>query len=150
MILEEHKALHKRRRGGHTVHTLHPLDHRIGIGDRRLRGHGQVRVEAEDLLDALHQAGARIIAISDVNGGILNPAGIDIPASGMAELKPGGYHVMLMNVKREIKVGETIEVTLVFEKAGEIKVKANVVEAGATGGMNMGGGTAMATPTKAP
>ena len=77
-------------------------------------------------------------------------AGIDIPASGMAELKPGGYHVMLMNVKREIKVGETIEVTLVFEKAGEIKVKANVVEAGATGGMNMGGGTAMATPTKAP
>lgn len=77
-------------------------------------------------------------------------AGIDIPASGMAELKPGGYHVMLLNVKREIKVGEVIEVTLVFEKAGEIKTKANVVEMGASGGMNMGGGMGMATPMATP
>ena len=61
--------------------------------------------------------------------------GIDIPANGTAELKPGGYHVMLLNVKREIKAGETLELTLVFQKAGEIKVKANVVEMGASGGM---------------
>ncbi|MFN8505950.1 MAG: copper chaperone PCu(A)C [Dehalococcoidia bacterium] len=59
--------------------------------------------------------------------------GIDVPANGTAELKPGGYHIMLMNVKREIKVGETLELTLVFQKAGEVKVKANVVEMGASG-----------------
>jgi copper(I)-binding protein len=42
---------------------------------------------------------------------------IDIPAGKGAELKPGGYHVMLMNLKRQVKEGETVPLTLVFEAA---------------------------------
>ncbi len=47
---------------------------------------------------------------------------IVVPAGGMVEMKPGGLHVMLMGLIAPLKQGETIEMTLHFEKAGEIKV----------------------------
>ena len=51
---------------------------------------------------------------------------IDIPAHGMLEMKPGGYHIMLMGLAKPLKEGDEIELTLTFEKAGEMKVKAKV------------------------
>jgi len=54
------------------------------------------------------------------------PGGLEIPAGGEAILKPGGYHIMLMGLKRELKAGEAISVTLVFENAGEITVNVPV------------------------
>ena len=51
---------------------------------------------------------------------------IEIPANGQVELKPGGYHVMLIGVKRDLKADETITVKLRFEKAGEVDVPARV------------------------
>ena len=42
-------------------------------------------------------------------------AGLDLPAGKAVDLKPGGYHVMLMQLKQEIKEGETVPITLVFE-----------------------------------
>jgi protein SCO1/2 len=47
-----------------------------------------------------------------------------LPAGGRVELKPGGYHLMLLNLKRELKAGETLRVTLDFEKAGKLPVEA--------------------------
>ena len=47
---------------------------------------------------------------------------IEVAAGGMLEMKPGGLHVMLMGLIAPLKQGETIEMTLRFEKAGEIKV----------------------------
>lgn len=44
-------------------------------------------------------------------------AGIDLPAGKPVELKPGGYHVMLMDLKRTLKAGDTVPVTLVIESA---------------------------------
>jgi copper(I)-binding protein len=35
-----------------------------------------------------------------------------------AELKPGGYHIMLMALKRQLKAGETVPLELVLETAG--------------------------------
>ena len=40
---------------------------------------------------------------------------IALPAGKMIELKPGGYHVMLMDLKAQLKAGDTIALTLVFE-----------------------------------
>lgn len=40
--------------------------------------------------------------------------GIDLPAGKTVELKPGGYHVMMMELKQQMKDGETVPVTLVF------------------------------------
>lgn len=59
--------------------------------------------------------------------------GLDIPADGRFVLKPGGAHLMFFDVKRPIKQGETIPVTLKFEKAGEMKVAYPVAGLGAMG-----------------
>ncbi len=42
-------------------------------------------------------------------------AGVDLPAGRAVELKPGGYHVMLMDLKQQAKVGESVALTLVVE-----------------------------------
>ena len=54
---------------------------------------------------------------------------LDLPAGRTVELKPGGYHVMLMDLKQQMKEGEVVPVTLVVESAGKretIEVKAKV------------------------
>ncbi len=53
---------------------------------------------------------------------------LEIPAGGTVELKPGGYHIMLIDLTNELKAGDKIEVTLKFEKAGDVKVTAEVRE----------------------
>jgi copper(I)-binding protein len=52
--------------------------------------------------------------------------GVDVPAGGEAVLAPGGYHVMLIGLKRELVVGEKVNLTLTFEKAGQMSVEAEV------------------------
>ena len=47
---------------------------------------------------------------------------IDIAANSMAKFSPNGFHVMFLQMKQPFKEGETIPVTLKFEKSGEIKV----------------------------
>jgi copper(I)-binding protein len=41
--------------------------------------------------------------------------GLDLPAGKTVELKPGGYHVMMMDLKKTLVAGETVPVTLVVE-----------------------------------
>lgn len=57
-------------------------------------------------------------------------AGLDLPAGKPVELKPGGYHVMLMDLKQQLKPGETVPITLVFEGADKkrdtLEIKAPV------------------------
>jgi copper(I)-binding protein len=48
---------------------------------------------------------------------------IAVPANGAVELKPGGYHLMFMNIKAPLTAGETVPVKLKFAKAGEVEVK---------------------------
>ncbi len=48
-------------------------------------------------------------------------AGVDMPARQTVELKPGGYHLMLMDLKQPIKAGGTVPVTLQFEDAKGVK-----------------------------
>lgn len=51
---------------------------------------------------------------------------IEVPAKGEVELKPGGYHVMLLGLKQELVVGQKISLTLTFENAGTITVEAEI------------------------
>ncbi len=57
--------------------------------------------------------------------------GIDVPAKGTAELKPGGFHLMFMELKAPLKAGDKVPVTLRFEKAGELKAEFAVEAMGA-------------------
>lgn len=56
--------------------------------------------------------------------------GLDLPAGKAVELKPGGYHVMLMDLKQTLKAGDTVPVALVVEgkdgKRETIEVQAPV------------------------
>jgi hypothetical protein len=45
--------------------------------------------------------------------------GLDLAAGRTMELKPGGYHVMLMDLKQQVKGGESVPLTLVFEDAAK-------------------------------
>ena len=47
---------------------------------------------------------------------------IPVAAGTPSELKPGGLHVMLMGLGRPLAAGETIGLTLVFEKAGRVSL----------------------------
>ncbi|MAZ18648.1 copper chaperone PCu(A)C [Oricola sp.] len=49
--------------------------------------------------------------------------GLEIPAGGEVTLKPGGYHVMFMQLKDQLQPDAKKKVTLRFEKAGEIEVE---------------------------
>jgi copper(I)-binding protein len=48
-------------------------------------------------------------------------------------LKPGGYHVTLIDLRGPLQQGDLLKLTLVFEKAGEIEVEATIEPVGATG-----------------
>ena len=52
--------------------------------------------------------------------------GYDIPAGGAFELKPGGAHLMLVNVRAPLKEGDKVPLTLRFEHAGEIRTELQV------------------------
>ena len=52
--------------------------------------------------------------------------GIDLKPGATVELRPGGYHVMLEDLKQPLKDGEQIPLTLTFEKGGVLEVKVNV------------------------
>jgi periplasmic copper chaperone A len=51
---------------------------------------------------------------------------IDIPANSKVEFKPGGYHIMLVGLKKELKAGEKIHLTLIFETSGSLDVDAEI------------------------
>lgn len=52
--------------------------------------------------------------------------GIEVPAGGQVELKPGGYHVMLIGLTRDLKVGDKFPVTLQFSSGATLAVEAEV------------------------
>jgi len=52
--------------------------------------------------------------------------GYDIPANGSLELKSGGAHLMFVDIQRPFKEAEKIPVTLLFERAGEMKAEFRV------------------------
>lgn len=55
---------------------------------------------------------------------------VELPAGKQVELKPGGYHIMLLNLKAQVKEGDTVPFTLVFEgkdgKRETVEIKAPV------------------------
>jgi len=64
-----------------------------------------------------------------VDGGVMRmrPAGpLDLPVGGALTLEPGGLHVMLINLRRDLVVGEWLTVTLQMEQAGDVVVDAEV------------------------
>jgi copper(I)-binding protein len=53
---------------------------------------------------------------------------VPVPRRSQVEFAPGGLHVMLLGVQTDLSTGDTIQVTLMFEKAGEIVLQVPVEE----------------------
>jgi len=53
---------------------------------------------------------------------------IEVPEGGIAELKPGGLHLMLFDAKELYADGAEVAITLIFETAGEVEVTVPVLK----------------------
>ncbi|MGX5736264.1 copper chaperone PCu(A)C [Bosea thiooxidans] len=60
--------------------------------------------------------------------------GVQVPAGAKVEFKPGGYHIMFMELKQQLNQGEMLKGTLTFEKAGSVDVEFKVDAIAAKGG----------------
>jgi copper(I)-binding protein len=58
----------------------------------------------------------------------LLPEGLEVPAEGEVELKPGGYHIMLIGVKHDLEVGDNFTLVLDFATSDPLTVQAQVRE----------------------
>lgn len=59
--------------------------------------------------------------------------GIEIPAGGSVQLRPGGYHMMFMDLSQPVRTGAPARGTLIFQKAGTIEIDYSVAPVGAPG-----------------
>lgn len=87
-------------------------------------------------------AGAVEIHSMTMEGGMMRMRAIpalDIPPGRTVVLASGGYHVMLLDLKHPLAVGDKVPLTLTFEKAGAIDVEADVEAAGAGAAGKAGG-----------
>ena len=60
--------------------------------------------------------------------------GVDVPAGAKVEFKPGGYHIMFMDLKQQLKQGEMMKGMMTCENAGTVDVEFNVESIAAKGG----------------
>lgn len=90
-----------------------------------------------DVGDALVSASTDIASAAEAHMSMMNDQGVvsmqmqsavQIPASDNVTFKPGGLHIMLVDLKQELRVGDTFTLTLQFEKAGEIIMQVEVRE----------------------
>jgi copper(I)-binding protein len=92
--------------------------------------------QAADRLTAVTSPSAGVVEIHtmDVVNDVMTmrpvEGGLEIPAGAMVELRPGGQHLMFMSVKEPFKEGDTVPVTLEFEKAGKVEIEFPIVGLG--------------------
>jgi len=106
-----------------------PMMERAGAAYMVLQNNGAT----EDKLLSVESDVAKTIELhetKEMNGMMqMSPVpNIPVPANGKTELKPGGLHVMLIGLTRELKAGDKVQLTLNFEKAGKVPVTAEVKE----------------------
>ena len=76
----------------------------------------------------MHMGSDTTMAMGDGEMVMREVDSIDLPAGVAVELKPGGYHIMLMELVKPLEVGTTLKITLVFEKAGSITIDVPVLD----------------------
>jgi periplasmic copper chaperone A len=93
--------------------------------------------EADRLLGASSPVAGKVeLHQMAMGGGMMKMravTGIDLQPGTTVELKPDGYHIMLEGLKHPLKQGESIPLTLTFERAGTIEIPVKVEGMGASG-----------------
>jgi copper(I)-binding protein len=110
------------------------IENKGSVPDRLVAGSGDVagRVEIHEMA---------------MNNGVMTmrplDKGLTIEPGKTVKLAPGGYHLMLMDLKGPLKQGEKVPVTLEFEKAGKVTLSLDVQGVGAQAPMDHSGGHMM-------
>lgn len=104
--------------------------HNRGDAPDRLVGARAEGVGAAELHEARQKDGVMMMAPVEA---------IEIPASGMAQLEPGGLHIMLFGLEAPLQAGDTLPLTLEFERAGDMPVSVPVTQGAPAGGHQHGG-----------
>ena len=107
------------------------VENKGSVADRLVSGSGDVagRVEIHEM--AMDDGVMKMRPLD--NGLVIEPG-------KTVKLAPGGYHMMLMDLKTQLKQGDQVPVTLQFEKAGKVNVSFDVQGVGtqAPGGDHSG------------
>jgi copper(I)-binding protein len=90
--------------------------------DDRLLGVKSTAAERVEIHEVQHEGGmARMREMEN---------GLPVPANGSVMLEPGGYHLMFIEPRRTLKLGDAVPLVLFFEKSGEHEVDFWVQSAG--------------------
>jgi uncharacterized protein YcnI/copper(I)-binding protein len=114
---------------------------RVTPGGAKVAG-GYVRItntgkEPDRLVGGAFEASARVeVHEMAMDGSVMRmrelPKGLEIKPGETVELKPGGFHLMFMDMKLALVAGKPVKGRLMFEKAGTIDVEFAVAPLGAT------------------
>jgi len=88
-----------------------------GTDDRRLIRAESPIADIVELHDHINENG--MMKMREVSG-------IAVKAGGQAELKPGSFHIMLIDLKDELREGGSIPITLIFDDGSRHAVQAEV------------------------
>jgi periplasmic copper chaperone A len=94
---------------------------------------------SDRLVGGSSDAGGRFeVHEMSMDGGVMRMRplrnGLEIRPGQTVELKPGSFHVMIIDLKKSLQKGERVKGTLVFEKAGSVDVEYAVEAIGGTSG----------------
>ena len=109
--------------------------HGMGAGAPRGTGAAYITIrnasaEPETVLAASSDAADAVELHETIRDGEvmrMRPAGcFDIPAGGTLEMKSGGKHLMLINLRRDLKPGDRVQITLIFGRGGPMSLEVPV------------------------
>lgn len=104
-----------------------------GVADAWVRGTVPQQQGTGAFMRITSAQGARLVGVQSpvaaiaeihemkMDGGVMKMAAvpaIELPAGKTVELKPGGYHLMLMGLKQQLKAGDQVPLTLTIEGSG--------------------------------
>ena len=116
-----------------------PPGAKVGAGFMQLRNAGA----ADRVVGASSPVAGRVeMHITVRDGDVMKMREVtsfEVPAGGSVVLKPGGAHLMLLDLKRPLKKGEKVPLRLKLEKGGELKMELSVEEMGARQPAHRGG-----------
>ena len=129
-----------------SIHILHPWSREIPKGAQVAGGYFTIENNgtAPDRLigGSAEIAGRFQLHEMKTEGGVMKmrelDKGIEIAPGKSVKFAPNGFHVMLLDLKKAPKEGESFRGTLVFEKAGKVDVKFVVAPIGSTDGKTKG------------
>ena len=95
------------------------LDNPTELDDRLVLASGDIADRVELHRSKQTEEGAMIMEPQE---------SVPVPGGKTVQFKPGGLHVMLLNLEQDLKVGDTFPLVLQFENAGDVQIEVTVRE----------------------